>query len=196
MAAGRRRQLLPWRLCSSHLWCPTPHPAAPSHGGCKSQFHGCFLNCSRCPTHSPWRPSLSPPLVDADSLSNSLPWLVLPCTTTSRSQGAISMLPSMATPLGALLTLSVAMDDLHSPWSAQAPSSLSSRRRVSYSSQLAHHLSGDMHSSCMSQIIAAASSFAGACPLQQSRRDAVTLEPQRHDLFQLGESSRVVVNPW
>ncbi|ONM18496.1 hypothetical protein ZEAMMB73_Zm00001d004131 [Zea mays] len=49
-----------------------------------------------------------------------------------------------------------------------------------------------MHSSCMSQIIAAASSFAGACPQQQSRRDAVALEPQRHDLFQLGESSRVV----
>jgi hypothetical protein len=110
---------------------------------------------------------------------------------------------------------------------------LAAHSRVSYSSQLAHHLSGDMHSSCMSQIIAAASSFAGACPLQQSRRDAVTLgeapccpsrwielcpspqlaiveywacrrcracraqqEPQRHDLFQLGESSRVVVNPW
>jgi hypothetical protein len=94
---------------------------------------------------------------------------------------------------------------------------------------VARHLFGDMHSSCMSQIIAAASSFAGACPQQQSRRDAVALgeapccpshwiepcpnpqlaivehwacrrcraccvqqEPQRHDLFQLGESSRVV----
>ncbi|NP_001385752.1 uncharacterized protein LOC123670540 [Zea mays] len=89
-----------------------------------------------------------------------------------------------------------------------------------------------MHSSCMSQIIAAASSFAGACPQQQSRRDTVTLgeapccpsrwielcpspqlaiveywacrrcrachaqqEPQRHDLFQLDESSHIVVDP-
>jgi hypothetical protein len=26
-----------------------PHLAAPSHGGCKSQLHGCFPKCSRCP---------------------------------------------------------------------------------------------------------------------------------------------------
>jgi hypothetical protein len=61
----------------------------------------------------------------------------------------------------------------HSPVHASRASSISLLQRGS--PNVAHHLFGDMHSSCMSQITAAASSFAGACPQQQSRCDVVTL---------------------
>ncbi|PWZ25513.1 hypothetical protein Zm00014a_011028 [Zea mays] len=53
------------------------------------------------------------------------------------------------------------------------PSSISLLQRGS--PNVVRHLFDDMHSSCMSQFIAAASSFTGACPRQQSRRDAVAL---------------------
>jgi hypothetical protein len=61
----------------------------------------------------------------------------------------------------------------HSPVHASRASSISLLQRGS--PNVAHHLFGDMHISCMSQIIAAVSSFAGAYPQQQSRRDAMTL---------------------